>query len=238
MRLVSQRLVAGGVVAVVAAMLSACGPKAPPVVVAPPPPPPPVIVIPPQPVPPLGAVAGMTTPLRGADGLRITVNSNLTPQERVWHVRSALNVAALNCQSPQHLPIADNYNRFIAAHKRTLDKVNREIDANYRKVHGAGFARIRDTHMTQVYNYFALPPMLGTFCDAALPLSAEAAMVPSAELGLFADRALPQMEALYEQFYNAYDQYQYDLAVWMARYAPQPVAAPEVTAAAGATPGS
>jgi hypothetical protein len=35
------------------------------------------------------------------------------------------------------------------------------------------YIRTRETYMTQVYNYFAYPPTLTHFCDAALVMSRE-----------------------------------------------------------------
>ena len=53
-----------------------------------------------MPVPPGGAAVSMTIPPIGLDGVRVTPNRGLSRDEQIWHFRSALNVAALNCQGP------------------------------------------------------------------------------------------------------------------------------------------
>lgn len=196
---------------------AACAaPPPPPVAVAPPPP---VVVAPPRmPAPPSNAMLAMTVPALRADGLRDTPMRDIDDNEKLWYFRSAFNVAALNCQNPQHYRIADDYNAFLKTHKRELDRVNKVVENEYRKRHGAGYARIRDTENTQVYNFFAFPPTKNDFCDAALVLGQEAAALPSTELVTFAARALPTLEGVFDRFYANYESYQSELQRWIALY--------------------
>lgn len=199
-------------------LVAACG-GAKPAPVAVIPPPPPVVVAPPRmPAPPSNAMLAMTLPARRADGLRDTPMRDIDDNEKLWYFRSAFNVAALNCQSPQHFRIADDYNLFIKTHKRELDRVNKVVEESYRKRYGTGYARIRDTENTQVYNFFAFPPTKYDFCDAALVLGQEAVALPSNELVGFSARALPQLEGVFERFYASYENYQTDLQKWIALY--------------------
>lgn len=200
--------------------LAACAaPPPPPVAVAPPPPPAPVVVAPPpRPLPPSGAMLAMMIPPRLADGRRDTPIRDLDADETIWAFRSAFNVAALNCQSAAHYRLADDYNKFLATHRRELDRVNRAVEAKYRKTAGPNYKRVRDTETTSLYNFFALPPVKYDFCDAALVLGPEASAIPSKDLGAFASRALPQLEAVFDRFFMAYENYQTELANWMARY--------------------
>ena len=64
-------------------------------------------IIPPRPIPPNGAAYVMSIPRLGADGVRQTVNSGLSADERAWNFRAAWNVAALNCLAPEYQPILD-----------------------------------------------------------------------------------------------------------------------------------
>jgi hypothetical protein len=187
------------------------------------------VAIPARPLPPQGAVAGMVDPGLDTFGIRQTVNANLTPAQKTWNLRSALNVAALNCLEPQYLAITDNYKAFLKTHLKGLAATNRALDAEFRAKFGPTYRDSRDVYMTQVYNYFALPPTLPSFCDAALAMSAEAATIKPAELDSFSAGALPRIEAVFLQFYRSYEQYKDDLAGWQARYtspavAPAPVA--------------
>lgn len=208
--------------------LAACGPKAPPAP-APPPPPKPIVHIPPRPQPPVGAPAGLIVPRIGADGVRQTINANITPAQATWNFRSAYNVAALNCLKPQHTDILVGYRAFLKANARGLTSANRGVDGDFRARYGASFVRPREAYMTQVYNYFAYPPTLAAFCDTALGVSRESITVKPADLASFSARSLARLEAVFEQFYRGYEQYRADAALWDAKYAPVPVAAATAT---------
>lgn len=213
-------IVMGGIAAVLAG-LAGCAPKpAPP---PPPPPPPVVVVIPPRPMPPLGASAGFVVPSVGADGIRETVNARVSPAQRVWNLRSAYNVAALNCLSAEHGEILGGYKTFLKAHRKALVVTNKTVDAEFRTKFGASFIRPREAYMTQVYNYYAFPPTLKNFCDAALVMARESIAVKPAELDAFAARNLAMLDTVFENFFRSYQQYQAAAANWDARYASRPI---------------
>ena len=196
----------------------------------PPPPPPPVVVyIPPRPTPPLGASPLFKVPAVAPGGVHQSINTGIGPMQTVWNFRSAYNVAALNCQNAEHNDVLVGYKRFLKAHKLALGKANRAVDADFRKRYGAAYIRPREAYMTQVYNYYAFPPTLHNFCDAALLMARESMTLKPAELNAFAARYLPQFDMLFENFYRSYDQYRADAAAWDARYAPVVVQAPTPT---------
>lgn len=216
------------VVAAVAAgisALAACGPKsAPPP--PPPPPPPPVVYIPPRPLPPLGAAAGLNVPPIGPNGVRQTINAGITPAQTIWNFRSAYNVAALSCQKPEHADILVGYKKFLINHKKGLAAANKSVDAEFKKRSAPTWIRLREAYMTQVYNYYAYPATLTNFCDTALIVARESMTVKPADLPTFSTRSLASLEAVFEGFFRAYDQYRADAAAWDAKYAPKPAAAP------------
>jgi len=160
----------------------------------------------------------MAIPQLTSDGVRRTVNYGISTEQRLWNVRSGLNVAALNCQRPEHGALAENYRIFLERHSRQLSRTNRALASQYRKEHGRSYRDAQDTYMTRVYNHFALPPALPEFCNVAHELSHEVMQVPKGELHAFADTALQRMEAVYHAFYSAYEKYRVDLAAWEARY--------------------
>lgn len=222
-----RKFVTMGMIAAGVAGLAACGPKAPPP--APPPPPPaplPVVYIPPRPLPPLGAAAGYVVPVLLVDGSRKTINTGISSAQTVWNLRSAYNVAALNCQKPQHVDILVGYKKFIVAHKKGLASANSSVDSDFKKRYGTSWIRPREAYMTQVYNYYAFPPTITNFCDAATLMARESMTVKPADLASFAKRSLAQLDTVFTGFYVAYEQYQADAAAWDARYAPKPVSAP------------
>ncbi len=90
----------------------------------------------------------MEIPLTGADGRRITVNSNLDSDGTLWNFRSAWNVAALNCLEGQHQVILDGYGAFLKKNKTALAKTNAALEQRFRKDAGSlreGSRRARPT---------------------------------------------------------------------------------------------
>jgi hypothetical protein len=203
------------------AALAACAPKVVPP--PPPPPPPPVEVVPFRPIPPMGAAYVMNVPQLGPDGRRITVLSDPSADERVWYFRSAWNVAALNCTGPTYQPILDGYSAFIKTHGRALKQVNDRIDATYRKDYAVARDAIkaRETTMTTVYNYFALPPARAAFCQEALTIANQALATPKYDPLVFAAANFRTLETPFESFFTAYEQYQRDSAAWDVQYGPR-----------------
>ncbi|MBU1254405.1 MAG: hypothetical protein KKE69_08420 [Alphaproteobacteria bacterium] len=162
----------------------------------------------------------MTIPMVGVDGVRQTVNADLSTAQTVWNLRSALNVAALNCMTAEHGALLPNYTAFLDRYASKLSSTNRALIAEFRAEYGPGFRDVQDSYMTRVYNYFALPPAQENFCDVALAVSSEALAPEVTDLELFAAQALPRIEREFETFFSAYEQYRTDLAAWDARYGP------------------
>lgn len=200
--------------------LGACATPAPPPA---PPPPPPAEVVPFRPIPPMGAAYVMAVPQLGANGERITVLSGPSADERTWYFRSAWNVAALNCTAPTYRPILDGYAAFIKNHDRALRQVNSRIDASYRKEYPVARDAIkaREKTMTTVYNYFALPPARAAFCQEALSIANQALATPKYDPAIFAAANFRSLEAPFDAFFAAYEQYQRDSAAWDAQYGPR-----------------
>ncbi|WP_299191548.1 hypothetical protein [uncultured Erythrobacter sp.] len=211
-------------IAVSLAMLGACAtvPEAPPAPPPPPPPPPPAEVIPYRPLPPGGASYVMEIPGKNLFGKRQTVNRGLSADERVWHFRSAWNVAALNCVTAQYEPVLTAYSAYISDHAGALGAVNDRIDAEYRREAGARRAGIlaRQSHMTSVYNFFALPPARSRFCRAALEISNRYSLAPVDPIE-FAKDNFDLIEEPFELFFEEYEQYQRASAEWDEKYGEQ-----------------
>lgn len=184
----------------------------------PPPPAPKMVVVAWKPIPPEWAAPNTQVPPLLPDGLRQSVNRNISPSQITWNLRSGYNVAALNCLNPKHAEILVNYRTFLKAHAKTLKAVNAKVDAEWRAKYGAGFIKPREKYMTEVYNHFAIPPTLPAFCDAALVMSREAKLVKSADLNAFAARSLPNLEIVFDDFFKRFDQYRLDMAAWENRW--------------------
>ncbi|HWU03379.1 MAG TPA: hypothetical protein VN222_11635, partial [Novosphingobium sp.] len=203
------------------------------------PPPKPVVVIPPRPTPPNGSTLNVAIPAVGADGVRHTILVDSLDAQRVWNLRSAFNVAALNCTAPQYGEIIPAYSAFLKKHAKALNVANRGVDAVFRKKYAKGFVAERERYMTQVYNYFAYPPTLPQFCASALEMSRESGAVASKDLPEFSERSFTHFIAVYEDFYRAYEKYRADLADWEAHYGTQSSAVqPATPVAAAPAPGA
>jgi len=205
-----------------ATLLAACASKPPatPTIATPVAPPPT-----PRPVPPAGAAASLVIPPVGADGHYITINNGLTAEQTMWHVRSAYNVAALNCVGAEGANIVTAYNHL-------LHKQEKPLKAAYtasRKAHSSATAF--DSHVTRVYNFFSQPSVKSEFCRIAQSSIAEANT--TSDFRQFAISALPRLEAPFLDFYRRYDEYRRDLAAWTAG---QATGARQVQTAAAAAP--
>jgi len=186
--------------------------KPPPVVAAPAPPPTPM-----RPIPPNGAVLTMPIPPVDAMGVRQTVNTHLTPAQMTWNLRSALNVAALNCLEPRYAPVLEAYKVLLKKHAKSLAATSRAVDREFRDKYGTSYQTQRDIYNTQVYNYFALPPARLAFCDAALTISNEM-LQSSSDLTSLAAQSLPRFEQAFDTFYRSFEQFRVDAAAWDAKY--------------------
>ncbi|HWL46101.1 MAG TPA: SPOR domain-containing protein [Sphingomonadaceae bacterium] len=183
-----------------------------------------------EPLPPGGSARGLAVPEPDAEGRFETINSGVAGKEALWHVRSALNVAALGCRAEAAL--LKNYNGFLNDRKTALAAAYAEETARHRAASGL------DRHMTQLYNFFAQPPAQARFCQVASEEAARIRAVPAAGLPDHAAGALGRLEAPFLAFYRDYDQYRRDWAAWKADPRAVAAVAPAPTAAARAEPAS
>jgi hypothetical protein len=196
------------------AVLAACStPKPPP----PPPAPPPPVVPTVRPVPPNNAAEGMSLPTKDEAGDYLTPNRKVTSNTALWHVRMALNVAALNCErfgSTARI----QYNQILTVHRAILTDANAAVDRNYKVAYGRAGVGSREQLNTIVYNFFALPPVIKSFCPVATAVGAKILTMPSGALLAYAPEALKELEKPYQEFYAAYADYLRRLAEWQSRF--------------------
>ena len=157
-------------------------------------------------------------PMLRTDGLRDTINRDLGPLETLWHVRAALNVAALSCTGPLYERLVGDYNAFITNNSASLSNANSAIIRKFQREIGADYKAEHDRHQTQLYNYWSFSPLRRPFCDQAVQISQRAIVTKSADLDAFAQRALPELEKPFTDFYLAYEEYQRDLKAWQVQY--------------------
>ncbi len=139
----------------------------------------------PAPVPQLTAPSRPSAP----------INANLSEHEALWHMRSALNVAALSCRTGKVAGIASSYNRMLARHKTALAAANTAEMAPFKARFGTKWSGAYDAHATRLYNFFAMPTAQARFCPAAQQVLAKANAMTADAIVSYAPSALAQLEA-------------------------------------------
>jgi hypothetical protein len=157
------------------AAIAACSTRPKEVAIAPPPPEP-------APVP-----VYVTPPIS-------PINRGLSPAATVWHMRVALNVAALACRGAQEAVIVQRYNALLAKHKTTLAGAETTLEEQYRAT-GTGWQDRYDDAMTRLYNFFSQAQVREAFCTASAATLAEAERLAPGELQTFAAAVLPTLDA-------------------------------------------
>ena len=227
--------------------LAGCASKPVAIVQAPPPP----VVAPVAAPMPKGAYVGMAIPDRLTDGRYATPNRDLTAAATIWHMRVALNVAALACRGAEGDRIVTAYNALLAHAKAPLALAETRYAAEYRAADAADWRANYDNAMTRLYNFFSQSPAREAFCDAAAATLTDVAFVDDAALPGFAAGRLAVLERPFTDFYRAYDAWRsarmqpiYALSgtaptappVAGAPATPAPVAAPVATAPSSVAP--
>lgn len=121
------------------------------------------------------------------------IHQNLAPMESLWHLRSGFNVAALACQNRYGRVIVDDYNRFQADHKALLKAAYAQRSATF-QAEGGKWQAAYDTHMTRLYNWFAMPTAQPDFCIIAARLLKDANQWPAEGLERRAVAALAELD--------------------------------------------
>jgi hypothetical protein len=166
--------VSQAIVAVALVSVAACASKPKEVAVVPPPVVPTVTVYAPPPISP--------------------INRGLSQAATVWHMRVALNVAALACRGAQEGAIIQRYNAMLASHKATLATAQTTLSAEF-KAGGGDWQDRYDDAMTRLYNFFSQAQARDAFCTAAAATLAEAETLAPAELPAYAAAVLPTLDA-------------------------------------------
>ncbi len=162
-------------------------------------------------------------PAKNASGEWLTINHGLDETETVWHLRSAWNVAALNCLGPEDQVIVDAYGDFLRSFPNGLASANRALDQRFREEVGGGTQaiRARETHSTQVYNYFTQPGARADLCAVARQISVEFPNWEGDQVKDYAAAHLPLFENALVQFFEAYEEYQQLSGEWDRQYGAQ-----------------
>lgn len=123
------------------------------------------------------------------------VTATISPLESLWHLRAALNVAALGCRDADETTTVAAYNALVHDQAAALASAGAAVEAHYKAQYGAAWQDALDRDMTRLYNYYAQPAAQADFCNTAKTVLAQLATVDPAQLADFAVTELPALEA-------------------------------------------
>ncbi|MEO5865823.1 MAG: hypothetical protein ABIS14_11110 [Sphingomonas sp.] len=135
-----------------------------------------------------------TPPTLAYPAQRAVPVATLSADETTWHLRAALNVAALSCRDADERETAASYNAMLEQERVPLARANAAIEAQYRARYGRDWQAHDDGDMTRLYNFFAAPAAQGEFCATAKAVLHDATTVEPSTFGAFAAEALPALE--------------------------------------------
>ena len=120
--------------------------------------------------------------------------ATLTGPERIWHLRAALNVAALSCPTKTGPAIVSNYNDFLKAKKPLLAAAYNAEIRQFQQFGAANWQPAFDRYMTKLYNRYAWPPVQARFCATANTIAPQALQTANQDFEAFATDALARIE--------------------------------------------
>ncbi len=125
---------------------------------------------------------------------------DMTPAEenanRLWNLRAALNVAALQCQFSPFLRTVGIYNAVIAHHSVELEKARAAMAAHFKRLDGPKLSTSTfDQYTTRTYSSYSTLDAQLAFCDAAALVGRQALATKKNDLNLIATRYLPEIRS-------------------------------------------
>jgi len=139
-------------------------------------------------------------------------------------MKIALNVAAIGCRGQEEATLVSAYNNIIKAHAKVIKSTEKTVIGQLGKETGTNGTAARDRLSTQLFNYFAQPPAQRQFCPRANEIAQIVSTTPTAQVLEQAPTHLERLDQPFRDFYEAFAQYQADVAAWDAKYAPPPPA--------------
>lgn len=113
----------------------------------------------------------------------------------VWHLRAAMNVAALQCDFAPALLTVSNYNASIAHHDDELAKSLATVTGYFHRTVGKGKAgdRAFDVYNTKIYSLYSTVHAQRDFCNEMSKVGREAIFTPRGSLYTLAQKRLGEV---------------------------------------------
>lgn len=184
-------------------------------------------VAPPPPVLPVGGYPEFDTASQRTDGSYVTPNFEMTDAAAVWHLRGALNVAALACDQAGG-GVVDGYNVWLRSHRGGLDAYVKRYLREWEETGWGDWRDAYENNQTRLYNFYSQSPIRIAFCAAARTEIASVGMIADGDLPRYARAALARLDKPFIDFYAGID-------AWRDYYAPK-VPPPRFVATVSAEP--
>ncbi len=173
------------------------------------------------------------TAVKGDEPGMVVAMPGATPAEYkaalAWTLRSALNVAALQCQFEPTLNSVQAYNAILKDHDAEFDRYQATLQKYYARMPGGGSARAGkgskpgqmgfDQFGTRTYSAFSTTAAQFGFCQTAGSIAREAVFTPRGQFGDLAERRMRELRNSLVPFGE--EKFSYYLAS-MATMAPLP----------------
>jgi len=138
-------------------------------------------------------------PVTGAEPQLAMNLPGATPDELraalVWHLRAALNVAALQCDFAPSLLTVSNYNASIAHHDDELAKSLATVTGYFHRTVGKGRTgdRAFDVYNTKTYSLYSTVHAQRDFCNEMSKVGREAIFAPRGSLHVVAQNRMGEI---------------------------------------------
>ncbi len=113
----------------------------------------------------------------------------------LWHLRVAMNVAALQCDFEPSLLTVSNYNATLAHHEDELSGAFNTLTAYFQRTAGRGRAgqRALDQYNTKAYSSYSTVHAQRDFCAVMGSVGRDAIFAPRGSLGSLAQQRLGEV---------------------------------------------
>jgi hypothetical protein len=139
-----------------------------------------------------------TPPMTGAEPASGVNLPNATPAELraglLWHLRAALNVAALQCDFEPTLLTTSNYNAMLAHHDAELAGAFKTLASYFVRTNGAGPGQKQfDQYGTRTYSSYSTVQAQTSFCQVAGKVGRQAIFAPRGALHEVAQNSIGEL---------------------------------------------
>jgi hypothetical protein len=113
--------------------------------------------------------------------------------DKVWALRSGLNVAALQCQFSPFLATVPTYNAILRQHSDEMSEAFKTMTSYFVRTKGKGGQRAFDSYATRSNQSWASFDGQVSFCNTAAMVGRKSLAIPKGQFGEFAETELPAL---------------------------------------------